>query len=337
MMKNKILAVMLGHAVGDALGVPVEFSWRDELDINPVRDMMGYGSYNLPKGCWSDDTSLSLATLDSLKSGRVDYLEIMDNFLAFYERDEYTPMGVMFDIGRTCLASIRRYAKGTHPLECGQRDELSNGNGSLMRIHPAALYLYFTGYETEEALREIGDLSSLTHAHERSRVGCGIYSLVLWELLRSPEKEAVYRGLCRAEKIYAESPEFSHYKKKLIDRIGKRDNLGGKCKIFRDEIESSGYIVDTLEAAVWCVLTTNDYKSCVLKAVNLGRDTDTVAAVAGGLAGALYGLSAIPTGWLRALRRRKYIEKLCNEAARAWSALADEGSAQGADRRKEGD
>ena len=128
MMKS----VMIGHAVGDALGVPVEFCSREELDESPVTDMIGFGSYPVPAGAWSDDTSMTLAALDSLANGTVDYNDIMENFVRWCSEDEYTPTGEMFDIGRTCLTAIRNYlaTDGKPALECGLNDEHSNGNGS---------------------------------------------------------------------------------------------------------------------------------------------------------------------------------------------------------------
>ena len=142
-MKKIIKAVMLGHAVGDALGVPVEFCERDELAAKPVTDMVGYGTYPYPAGCWSDDTSMSLAELDSLASGKLDFDDIMVKFGEWYYDDEYTPTGEMFDVGNTCSYAIDNYFAYHKPVEeCGLTGERSNGNGSLMRIHPFVLYAY---------------------------------------------------------------------------------------------------------------------------------------------------------------------------------------------------
>ena len=151
--------------------------------------------------------------------------------------------------------------------------------------------------------------SSLTHRHECSRIGCLIYSFVLLYLLTDPTKDALKRALSRAKHYLQNRFEFSRY-----ERIFAPDF----ADLPRDEIKSSGYVVDTLEAALWCVLNTNSYQECVLKAVNLGRDTDTVAAVAGGLAGALYGYDAIPEEWRNILVKREYIEEMCERACEAW-------------------
>ena len=309
-----IKAVMLGHAVADALGVPVEFRSREELDAAPVTEMRGFGSHKVPAGSWSDDTSMALATLDVLRRGEIDYNGIMDNFVAWSTRDEFTPTGIMFDVGGICLSAIGKYLSvpGISALECGSDDEYSNGNGSLMRIHPMSLYLYFNGTDRNAAVEIIHNASALTHSHMRSKIACGIYSFVLWALLDNPCRESVIKGLREAREYYLGEAEFEIYDKMLMSRIG---GLGEVGAVTRDEIKSSGYVVDSLEAAVWCLLTTDSYKDCVLRAVNLGNDSDTVAAIAGGLAGALYGLDSIPKEWLEVLIKRDYIEEMCDGVA----------------------
>lgn len=311
-MVDKMKAVMIGHAVADALGVPVEFASRAKLDADPVVDMRGFGTYPYPAGCWSDDTSMSLAALDSLASGKLDWDEIMKNFGKWYYHDEYTPTGELFDIGNTCSMAITNYFRcGKTHRNCGLKEASSNGNGSLMRIHPFALYLFFKG---NLRISTIHKSSALTHAHKRSQMACGIYSFVLWSLLNDPRKESVIEGLERAKKYYttdAESQSFSN-----LFLLGSSVDVCNKTD--RAEIKSGGYVVHTLEATIWCLLTTDSYRECVLKAVNLGDDTDTIAAIAGGLAGALYGYDAIPKEWLATIYKRDYIENMCRKACEAW-------------------
>lgn len=320
-MLDKIKSVMIGHAVGDALGVPVEFASREEIAENPVTDMEGFGTYPYPAGTWSDDTSMSLAALDSLVSGEIKWDEIMSNFGKWLDNGEYTPSGEAFDVGRTCLNAIISYfTKGTKATESGGNEEYSNGNGSLMRIHPFALYEYFKGtYDIEV----IHTASALTHAHERSKMACGIYSFVLWELLNKPLKESIRRGLNKAKRYYHDWDEMKSYYKMLFRRIGLTElhfeDLDTFERVKREEIKSTGYVVDTIEAAIWCLMNTHSYKECVLMAVNLGDDTDTVAAIAGGLAGALYGYESIPEEWRNTLIKRDYIEDMCERASKAWN------------------
>jgi len=310
-MLEKTKAVIVGHAVADALGVPVEFCRREELAATPINDMKGFGTYPFPKGCWSDDTSMSLCILESVAKNKIDYEDIMNNFGKWYYKDEFTPTGEMFDVGNACSTAIEKYFKDKLPLnQCGLKAEYSNGNGSLMRIHPMTLYLYTRDDLTlEEKIEVIHKTSALTHAHERSKIGCGIYSFVLWELLKEPDKINVFEGLKKAMQFYSDCPEFKKY-----SRIFEKPFVLLKQK----DIYSTGYIVYTLEAALWCLLTTTSYEECVLKAVNLGDDTDTVGAVAGGLAGALYGYDSIPTKWLEILKRKDYIEDMCGRAADSW-------------------
>ena len=312
-MIEKIKAVMIGHAVGDALGVPVEFCSREEIAEDPVTDMRGFGSYPMPAGAWSDDTSMSLCALDSLSKGVIDHDEIMDNFVRWASNDEFTPTGEMFDIGRTCLTAIRNFLEvdGRPALECGLTDERSNGNGSLMRIHPFSLYAFVKGGTLGKSLDIIREGSIMTHAHPRTIYACGIYAMVFWEILKGADKAKVLSEIENAavlfDGIYPE--ESDHFEWAFHKKLASKS---------ADEISSSGYVVHTLEAALWCLLTTNSYKECVLKAVNLGEDTDTVAAVAGGLAGAMYGYDAIPEEWRNTLIRREYIEEMCERAYKAW-------------------
>lgn len=321
-MKNKIKAVMIGHAIGDALGVPVEFCDREELAAKPIKDMVGYGTYPVPAGSWSDDTSMSLAAMDTLSSGELDYFEVMINFAKWLEAGEYTPTGESFDVGRTCLRAILNFVgncysqehgfllpPGFDITECGQNSEYSNGNGSLMRIHPFALMTWYDRKHRPDFEEIIERASALTHAHERSKLACKIYTLILHNLLGLPRKDVIMFALDEAKCRYFESSEYHHFDRLFDDNFDK---------LTIDEIKSSGYVVDTLEAAVWCILTTDNYRDCVLKAVNLGDDTDTVAAIAGGLAGALYGYNAIPQEWRDTLIKREYIEKMCERAAEAW-------------------
>lgn len=305
-MTDKIKAVMLGHAVGDALGVPAEFHSRESLRENPVTDMMGYGTHHMPAGTWSDDTSMSLCALDSLAKGTVDYAEIMNHFCRWYKDGEFTATGETFDVGGTCANAVENYLNGYAAEECGERGERSNGNGSLMRIHPFVLYAYYNNIEGDKFADLIMKASALTHAHRYSLDGCIIYAYILKELLDNPHTDSVYTGINKAKSWVQSYKAYSRLFNENIDKIPV------------SEIKSSGYVVYSLEAAVWCLLTTSDYRGCVLKAVNLGGDTDTVAAIAGGLAGALYGMESIPAEWLQTLKRAKYIEVMCENAGYKW-------------------
>lgn len=311
-MSNFVMDGVMGLAVGDALGVPVEFQSRDSLRENPVNGMRGYGTYNQPPGTWSDDTSMTLALVDSLCNG-LNYENIMDNFLKWFDHGEYTPHGEVFDIGIATSESLLKYKEGTPPLSCGGKGEYDNGNGSLMRVLPILYYIqsiYGTDFQdNDEAFHIIHDVSSLTHGHKRSLMACGIYISIASQLLSKMDTEiAVRSGIYRSMEYYRKQAEFQSE----INYFSRLESDQFK-DLSEDEIKSDGYVVSTLEAAVWCLLNTDDYKSCVLKAVNLGSDTDTVAAVAGGLAGIKYGYDNIPVDWRKKLAKRDYIEKLCKK------------------------
>ena len=281
---NKIYDAVMGLIVGDALGVPVEFKASDTFHVD---DMIGYGTYNQPPGTWSDDSSLTLATMESIiRKGKIDPADIMLNFSRWLNNAEFTPYGEVFDVGGTTEAAIRRFQNGIEPLKCGLNHYKHNGNGSLMRILPLALF--------PSSMNDINEISSLTHAHEISRRACRLYVGTAEQLL----KGASLWEVIGCSGIWV----------KEFDRIPKIHKLN------RDEIRSTGYVMDTLEAALWCVYHTRSYRDCVLTAVNLGGDTDTIAAVAGGLAGIIYGCggeSGIPDEWIAQIARKDWISDLC--------------------------
>lgn len=317
---DHIRAAMFGHAIADAMGVPVEFLDRNDLKKNPVVDYRGYGSHHVPAGTWSDDTSMAIATLDSLTYG-LDYSNMMQCFCDWKQKAKYTATDEVFDMGITTNHALCRFIKGTPALECGCYDEYDNGNGSLMRIIPAALYCKYKipFASLEEQMDVIHNTSKLTHSHPRSLMGCGIYALILMELLTWRNKYAIRLGLKKAKAYYRNLPEY-------------QNELAHYSRVFQmyyvlpeeAEIKSSGYVVSTLEAALWCILTTGSYSECILKAVNLGSDTDTVAAVAGGLAGVLYGFEGIPEKWYQGLIRNDVIDELCKTFAEGTAASANE-------------
>ncbi|MGN1411281.1 MAG: ADP-ribosylglycohydrolase family protein [Oscillospiraceae bacterium] len=290
-LKEKILSGMMGLAIGDALGVPVEFSSREDLQKNPVTDMLEYGTHNQPKGTWSDDSSMAFCTVVSLAEKGLDIKDIRKRFEDWYYNDYMTPNNQLFDCGYTVSNAIRNHK--------GCDDVYSNGNGSLMRILPIAYYLYV--HKELNLYDVVKEVSSITHAHDRSVLGCAIYVSIAISLIEEkPLKESIINAL----DTFKDYPEFYHYQD-----LYNLDNLQ------ENDITSSGYVVATLKASLWCLLKTLNYKDCVLKAVNLGDDTDTVGAVCGGLAGLIYGYDDIPNSWLQSLQRRRFLESICVDYA----------------------
>ena len=304
--RSKTIDAVCGLAIADAVGVPVEFKNRLTLKDNPVTDMIGYGTHKQPAGTWSDDTSMTLATMDSInKCGEIDYEDIMKRFADWVNYAKYTATGVFFDIGIVTRNAIERYLKGYDAIRCGESGIRSNGNGSLMRIIPIVLYSYYKDLDEEAEIVLINNVSSLTHAHEISRLGCKIYSDYVKSILNGQSREEAFYGL------YIENYR-SHYSEDSIEYY-RRILDGSLMESEEDDIRSSGFIVNTLEASLWCILNSADYKEAVLKAVNLGADTDTVGAVTGSIAGILYGYDNIPENWRDGLISREYLLEICRK------------------------
>lgn len=295
-VRDRILGGLWGSVVGDALGVPVEFSQRHQRDADPVREMRGFGTYVQPPGTWSDDSSLMLCTLYSLLGTGLDPVDIGARFVRYADQAYMTPHGAVFDIGGATLRSIARLRSGVNPIEAGGIAEHDNGNGSLMRILPVALR--FLAASDEELADIAHKVSAITHRHPRTRLACGYFCLLVRQLLAgNAPLDAYQRANALAARIYsgaewqAELPNF----KRVLD--------GSLPALRRDRISGSGYVVHTLEAAIWCLLKHDSYSEVIFAAINLGDDTDTTACVAGGLAGVHYGLAAVPAEWRSAMAR----------------------------------
>ena len=309
-----------GVIIGDALGEPVQFMDREELAAQkPVTGMESGRVYkSIPAGTWTDDSSLTIALLDSINTCKtIDLTDIMERFCKWLYHGEYTPEGEAFDIGYTTELSIERYAGGQDVHTCGGKDERSNGNGSLMRIMPACLYSYeqqhSAGMSDEEAISAIHDVSALTHAHLRSKIACGLYYFIVRAIL-----DETGDLMTRVKKGVDDG--FAFYRRDIsnlteLARYGRIEDTDTFADLTADDIRSTGYVVDSLEAAVWSLITTSDFAECELRAVNLAGDSDTIAAIAGGLAGLYYGYDSIPAGWIDVIRRKEYIRELISQTA----------------------
>lgn len=296
---------LFGLAVGDALGVPVEFKSRESIRQNPVVDMEGYGTYNLPAGTWSDDSSLTFCLAEAL-TDTFEITRVADNFKNWLYKDYWTPYGVVFDVGNTTREAISRLVRGVQPEAAGGVRESENGNGSLMRILP--LVYLIRNKPIGERFRLTRQVSSITHGHIRSVIACFYYLEFARQLLLENNKFSIYKYLQTSVPKFLESlpvdpAELAPFKRLFQGTIQDVDER---------EIRSSGYVIDTLEASIWCLLTTGTYRESVLKAVNLGSDTDTTGAVTGGLAGLLYGFNEIPRSWVDQLARKDDIADLAN-------------------------
>jgi ADP-ribosylglycohydrolase len=302
--KTAASSLLFGVAVGDALGVPVEFRPRGSFHVAGMR---GYGTHNQPPGTWSDDTSLTLCLADSLSRGFAPD-DIARNFVKWHDEGAFTAHGGVFDIGISTAKAINRLKAGIAPDKAGCAGVNENGNGSLMRIAPLVFYL--SDKPEAERFNITRAVSSITHAHPWSVAACFIYLEYLRELSGGLGKLGAYANL---KAIFRDGSSYI-----------RADALGKFARILRGDIrtlpesgiKSGGFVIDTLEAAFWCFLTTDSYRDAVLKAVNLGDDTDTTAAVTGALAGLAYGIDAIPAGWLKTLAASGNIRRLARAMAK---------------------
>ena len=300
---DRVLGGLWGAVIGDALGVPVEFRSRALIQNDPVTDLRAFGTYNQPKGTWSDDSSLMLCTADSLLRHLFDTTDMGQRFVQWMEGKLWTPWGKVFDIGGATSTALCRIRQGIPAEQAGGADETSNGNGSLMRILPIALRF---ANETPERLLELAHrASAITHRHPRSQLACGFYCLLVAHLLNGETPAAAHAATVQIAgnfyRLHEFATELRHFEKVFSLKL---------AALNESEISSSGYVVDTLTASVWCLLTSKDYRETVLKAVNLGGDTDTTGILAGGLAGVHYGLSDVPEDWREMMARSKDLAKL---------------------------
>ena len=303
-LEKQTREIIYGLAIGDALGVPVEFENRGSFHVS---DMVGFGTYNQPPGTWSDDTSLTLALLEHLAE-KSSLNQLMEKFAKYHREGYLTPYGECFDIGIATSNAIDRYLLGYSKEQWGGKTEWDNGNGALMRISPLALLLQ---NEDDFSCRVefIEKYTQITHGHPRSILASIIYIQLLIEILQNKELKIALENVCRVVNNLVESnkdykEEFDKYYRELF-----LENFLNKKE---EEIQSTGYVVDTLKAAIWSLGNSSDYKSAVLKAVNLGSDTDTVGAITGTLAGAMYGLESIPFEWIDTLASKEIIDKKIN-------------------------
>lgn len=320
-MRNIWIDGIMGVVVGDALGDTVQFVPRSEvIKRGLVTGMESGGPFNTPAGTWTDDSSMTLATLASIvEKGVVDLDDIMDRFIAWLKQGKYTPFGYSFDIGMTCEQAISSYYRSKDVNTCGRTGEYANGNGALMRIMPACLYYYEAiereGVSEEDAVKGVIKVASLTHNHIRTNMCNAMYFYMVKSILDDrnngevrPFIDTLQDGINNAFQYFSKDEanlkEMIHLER-LVD-------LSEMKKLPSDDIQSSGYVLHTIEAAIWSLITTESFEDALLKAVNLGDDADTVGAVTAGLAGLYYGYESIPEDWLSVIQKREWIEELCN-------------------------
>lgn len=309
---NRIRGGMYGLLVGDALGVPYEFSPPARIPARHLVEMSpppGFARAHaaVPIGTWSDDGAQALVLLDSLATCEtVDLGHFTDGLLAWYRSGFMTPDGHVFDVGNQTAQALDHYARHGDPLTCSPSDDWSNGNGSLMRALPCALLAAAT---PDAIIARARRQSMPTHVHLRAQLACALYALMAWRMV---DGMGPVDALDDAQATLEAALDPAERAELSIVLDGRLDASRG-----------SGYVVDSLWSAIRCVLATQDYESCVRAAILLGNDTDTTACIAGGLAGILYGEQGIPDRWKQALRGADIVEEQLGRLAARWRQDGD--------------
>lgn len=288
---SRAIGAFVGLAVGDALGTTLEFSRRDEFPLHT--EIVGGGPFGLQAGEWTDDTSMALCLADSLLAmGRFDARDSMDRYVRWWREGENSSNGRCFDIGITISGALSRYEQSGDPW-CGLTDPNTSGNGSLMRLAPIPIFFHD---DIEQANEMAIAQSRTTHASVESIEACEYYCTLIVEAINGDSKESILRSR----------------KSQTSEKI--RQIVSGDWKYkTRDQIESTGYVVHSLEAALWSIHTSISFEEALVKAVNLAGDSDTVGAIVGQLAGALWSYEAIPSRWLQTLKQHDHIVNLAKK------------------------
>jgi len=287
---NRFSGCLLGLATGDAVGTTLEFQPRGSFA--PLSDMLGGGPFRLNPGEWTDDTSMALCLATSLvKKEGFDAQDQMERYCRWAEEGYLSSNGRCFDIGNTVAAALRRFRLTGNPF-AGSTAPRSAGNGSIMRLAPIPMYYY---PDRQLAIRYAAESSRTTHGTTECIDACRLLAGILVSALE---------GCGKNEVLSAEAETFSGADKVIAIARGEYQDKT------ISQIRGSGYVVQSLEAALWCFLHTDSFETAILRAANLGDDADTTAAVCGQIAGAYYGASGIPEHWLERLASRQEIRKL---------------------------
>ncbi len=293
-MNDRYRGTLIGLAVGDALGTTLEF--RKPGTFQPIHDLVGGGPFDLPAGKWTDDTSMALCLATSLIDNGFDVNDQISKYLQWYQNGYLSSTGTCFDIGITTQRALLTYQE-TGQAIAGSTDRKTAGNGSIMRLCPIAMF-YRSDYE--KLIIKAGISSKTTHAAPQAIDGCKYFGLLLGMALNGASKKELLKDLSSS----------SYWQKDPLDPELIPIIKGSFKEKDPPEIKGSGYIIESLEAALWAFHRSSSFEEGALKAVNLGDDADTTGAVYGQIAGAFYGMSAIPSAWLNKLHLKKEMEQM---------------------------
>ncbi len=280
----------LGLAIGDALGTSLVMCMRDRHPV--IHDIIGMGPFNLPAGAWTDDTAMAIAAADSLlRCNGLDATDMMESWWRWLERGEYSATGQAIDIGKTILRCMMEYKR--KGVLYGEFNERHCGNGSIMRLAPFVLRYV---HSAEEMRSVVIEQTCLTH-HTPMTVEAGV---LMADILC-----AAYRGVAKDALLQQSDYPYTTQIQSL--------RAGDFLHKTRDEIASGGYVLESLEAALWSFYATESFEEALLMAVHLCGDSDTVGAITGQIAGAYYGVEAIPPRWLEVLFQAEKIRQYAQE------------------------
>lgn len=309
-IKNSLMSFILG----DVMGTPAQFILRanlkESLKQAPISELILNANTTIPFGAWSDDSSMTLCTMKSITDKQTINIENMSEYFLMWLYNAYlTPFDKTFDVGRTTYEALNNF-KNNHKMPSGLSNLYSNGNGSLMRILPVSIYCYIKNLSHKETFDIVKNVSSITHAHPISILGCYIYTLVIFDILDKKQKNEIIANL---SKIYNSKAIPDDYK----EWLNKYDTVldGSIVTQNADNLDTSGYVKGTLEVALWGFYNTKSVEDCIFRIIELGEDTDTNSAVGAGLSGLYYGLrgKVAPHYWTDKIINKKNVLNIIDE------------------------
>ena len=305
---DQVVGALIGNVVGDALGIPVVFSKREDLKSNPVLEMQGFGSYLVAAGTWSENTSMSLALMDSVREcKRINVSDIMNKLSRWVYLSEYTANSETINVNTTIELAAEKFKRGTIPQDCGDNFEFASDNGALVRILPVALLCHNYNIVGKQRYEVVSEITKLTHANEKCIMANLIFVNFVCYLM-----DGFYPAIALQRTQQECYNFFSDACVARYDRL----LVGNIAELPEDEIRSSSDVIDTLEAAIWSLITTRNYETAVIRAVNLGSDTAAIGALTGAIAGGYYGENAIPKRWLDQTKKIKEIKEIATSFAK---------------------
>lgn len=291
-----VKSILIGSAIGEAMGVSVKGKNREELLESPITSMM---PSNVPEGCWSFGTTSSLCILESImKCGELSLNDIMNNYLESMDTGRYTALGEVFDIDGLSEKAIRKYSETLNINSSG--DDIKSNNGCLNRMFPVALHAYYHKFRDREVYENVKSVCNLTHSSDVCVLGCYIYVKYLLFILNGKDKFASYNMIKFLDYLEFFNEEVIEYYNRLL-----KTNI---LNVRPLDLKTDEYIVHTLEATFWIALNCNSFAETIVGAVNLGGSSDVTGSLSGQIAGCLYGYENIPLKWLDSLIKKEYLE-----------------------------